>query len=234
MNLNDILYCPLDLPPIPKTFTRENINSYYDFFPITDPKKIESMRNSNSTGYQSMLFWKIVFLRKLQGLPKNASTWVSQFNDGDWQWADVLKNNFPELINWIETNLPFKTFKYAIALSSIGTIPEHNDMSALTPRHIVDLAKLQDPSFYRLHLDGPLIDNGFYIKNDTVGKKYTQQPKDSPGWVMSSSHCNHGNDDNLSDNKILAYVMGDLDYDRHRELVIRSYEKYKEYAILNK
>lgn len=231
MNINNILYCPLDLPPLPSSFTKENISQYYDFLPVTDPEEIRKI--SSRPGYKSALAWKIVFLRKLQNLPRNTSTWLTQFNDGDWQWTPVIKNNFPELIDWIETHLPFKTIKYSIALSSIGPVFEHSDMSNLTPQQFRDIAKLQDPSFYRLHLDGPLIENGFYVKNDTIGKQYTKQPESSPAWVMSSSYCTHGNDDKISENKILAYVMGDLDYDRHKKLVLQSYEKYRDYAILN-
>ena len=53
MNISNILYCPLDLPPIPKSFTKENIGQYYDFFPVTDPEEIQKI--SSRPGYKSAL-----------------------------------------------------------------------------------------------------------------------------------------------------------------------------------
>ena len=49
---------------------------------------------------------------------------------------------------------------------------------------------------------------------------------------MGTYSCAHGNDQSLSGQKLLLYVMGDLDTERHLDLIGRSYDKFKEYAIV--
>ena len=49
---------------------------------------------------------------------------------------------------------------------------------------------------------------------------------------MGSYSCAHGNDEADANQKLLLYVMGDLDLDRHRDLVERSAKIYKEYAVI--
>jgi hypothetical protein len=72
------------------------------------------------------------------------------------------------------------------------------------------------------------------VSSDTTSKTYTKLPKDSPGWVMGATSCLHGNDDSVTGHKVLCYAMGDLDQDRHYELIERSYNKYKDFAVVDK
>ena len=89
-----------------------------------------------------------------------------------------------------------------------------------------------EPSMYRLLIDGEMHPNSFYVATEGGEKRYTTLPSESPGWVMGGYSCAHGNDEIAPYQKILLYIMGDLDPIKHQALVERSFDKYKDYAIL--
>jgi len=88
-----------------------------------------------------------------------------------------------------------------------------------------------EPSIYRLLIDGNIHSNSFYVATMSAGKKYIKMPNDSPGWAMGCYSCAHGNDEKISNQKLLVYLMGDLDTEKHNDLIESSYAKYKDFAI---
>jgi hypothetical protein len=232
IDLKKILYCPLDLPTFPKELTLAKLETLYDHIPPTDPDVVNAW---NAQGLYSLTAWKVLKLRtKPEDKTKVRSRWFVQNEPGDWTWTEKALNNAPILVKWFEDNLPFKDIRYCAALSSVGTIKSHSDIPFNASQELVDYHKQREPALYRIVIDGDIIDNGFYVSSPTTPKTYTRLPETAPGWVMGATSCLHGNDDAVSGHKILCYAMGDLDEDRHYELIERSYKKYKDFAVVDK
>lgn len=226
-NLNDILWVPLDLPPVPKDLTLENIKSLYTYQPrLTEEQREDLMKKKEHHQYA----WDCFHMR----LPTTEvlRPYYNQVSDIEWEWADKAKSRCPGIISYIEKELPFKNIKYVTAISSIGSVPLHLDLKEDIPQEEKDFYKSNDPCFYRFVLDGTINENSFYVYTKTLGKIYCKFPKGAPGWVMGSYSCAHGNDEEIPFQKLLMYVMGDLDIEKHQSLIERSYNKYRDYAIV--
>lgn len=230
IDFKKILYCPLDLPLIPKELSLEKLKELYDHNPPRDP---ETVSNWNAQGLYSLTAWNVLKLRtKPEDKSKVKSRWFVQNEPGDWSWTEKAQVHAPGLIKWIEDNLPYKDVRYCAALSSVGTIKAHSDIPFNATQDIIDYHSNLDPSLYRIVIAGDIVDNGFYVSSDNIEKTYTRLPNTSPGWVMGATTCLHGNDDTVENHKVLVYAMGELDRDKHYELIKRSYEKYKEFAVV--
>lgn len=225
MNLNDILWVPLDLPRVPEDLSLENIS--YTFIPDLDKDQETQLREQRK---HHLYVWNSFRIR----IPKNSvdQPYETQVDDIEWTWSDDALIRCPNLIKYIEAYLPFKKLKYTAAISSRGEVPIHFDHKENIPDKERDFYKQSDPCYYRILLDGTINDSTFYVYTKTLGKKYCKLPENSPGWAMGSYSCAHGNDESLSGQKLLLYVMGDLNIEKHQELIERSYNKFKEYSIV--
>ena len=225
MNFNKILYVPLDLPIIPKDLLLENIS--YTFVPENNFVKTEELKLKRK---HHLYVWNSFRLR----IPENSvdQPYETQMDDIEWAWSYDALLRCPNLIKYIETYLPFKKLKYIAAISSRGEVPMHFDHKENISEEERQFYKQSDPCYYRILLDGTINDDTFYVYTKTLGKKYCKLPDNSPGWAMGSYSCAHGNDESLSGQKLLLYVMGDIDIEKHQELIGRSYDKFKEYAIV--
>lgn len=224
--MRKIIWTPLDLPPIPKEVTMENIKDLFNYI----PNATEEQRKEFAEKRQHYLYaWNSYRLR----VPNNVGeqSWTVQNNNTEWKWTNDAKENCPELINYIETYLPFKKIKAASIMSSTGVVPEHFDMSPSASVEEKENYILNEPSLYRLVIDGEIHQNSFYVVNKTTPQTFCNMPTDSPGWAMGCYSCLHGNVEATPHQKILLYIMGDLDPDKHKSLIERSVEKYKDYVI---
>jgi hypothetical protein len=224
--MNNILFVPLDLPPIPKELTIEGIKNLYHYIPNSNSK--EQLRDEKRYW---MSEWKVLKLRVNTDIGTKQAHFRGQYSTGEYEWTSEARILMPNTIKWIEEYLPFKNLKYIAALVSDGSVISHTDISHWTPAELVQEIAKTDPSMYRILLDGSIDSNSFFIENDRVGKKYVTLPTDSPGWAMSGTACYHGNDQTESNKKLLLYVMGDLDLDRHVRLIEKSVNRFKEYII---
>jgi len=227
--MNKILYTPLDLPPIPKEITIDIIKNLYHYIPVQ--ANVDRLRKEKRFW---MSEWKILKLRVNSEIGTNQPHFRGQYSSGKYEWTKEAIEFMPSTIKWIEEFLPFKELKYIAALVSNGSVVSHTDVSHWTPPELVDKISKEDPSMYRFLLDGNIDRNSFFVENDKVGKIYTSLPNNSPGWAMSATACYHGNDQVESDKKLLLYVMGDLDVQKHTELIRRSVTKFRDYVIYDK
>lgn len=225
MNLNDILWVPLDLPPVPKELLLENIS--YTFVPEVDKTEVEKLKEQKKHHLYVWNSFRIRIPKKQIDQPYNI-----QVDNVEWEWSKEALIKCPNLIEYIETHLPFKKLKYIAAIASRGEVPMHFDHTENITEPEKEIYKSNDPYYYRILLDGSINDNSFYIYTKRLGKRYCRLPEESPGWAMGSYSCAHGNDESLSDKKLLLYVMGDLDVERHRQLIERSYMRFKNRAII--
>jgi hypothetical protein len=225
MNINNILWIPLDLPQVPRELTLENIESFYTHIPTFTPDEQKQLaRNKQYYKYA----WNSYRIREID---QQAAGWENQHKEESWRWTASAKANCPGLINYIENFLPLTKIRGASVMSSKGTIPAHYDLSPTLPDEEKQPYINNDPCMYRLLLDGNIHQDSFFVRRDDK-KYYVNMPSDAPGWAMGSFSCLHGNDEETPYQKIILYIIGEIDVDRHRELISKSYERYKEYAVL--
>lgn len=227
--MKNILWTPLDLPPLPKEITLDNITSLFNYIPNAS----EEQRKEFAEKRQHYLYaWNSYRLRAVSG--NGEQSWTVQNSNNDWQWTADAREQCPKLIEYIETYLPFKKIKAASIMSSTGVVPSHYDMSVNATDEEKRNYIFHEPSLYRLLIDGGIHSNSFYVESQTVPKTFCNLPVDSPGWAMGCYTCLHGNDESTPHQKILLYIMGDLDTEKHTSLITRSVEKYKNYIIETK
>lgn len=225
MNFKKIAWIPLDLPMLDSEITLENIGNFYNYVPNVS----EEERKKYTLQKQHYKYaWNTFRLRK----PASSNPdWTNQNSDEEWQWNEDALTVCPKLVSYITENLPFKKLKAVSIMSSNGIVPAHLDMyesaSLTEKRNYIE----NEPSIYRLIVDGAIHKNSFYVVSPSLGKRYVTLPEDSPGWAMGAYSCAHGNDEPIPHQKLVAYIMGDLDKEKHFNLIERSYLKYKEFAI---
>lgn len=223
--IENFLYCPLDLPAVPADITLDNFFSF------------DTFKGPAADAQNEKHSWRMLTLRRIIDkttqlpLPGEKFTYDQQLDfNQQWEWKPQVVQHAPNLIRWVEQNVPIEKITLVAILCSRRVIAPHTDV--LPHRHkepINEFYRSWDPSMFRFLLDGDMVPNGFYVMRN--GKKiYTELPASSPGWAMSFD-CVHGNDDPVPERKLLLYVMGKIDTQRHRELLSRSLEKYGQYAI---
>ena len=225
--MNNILWTPLDLPLPPKELTLDSLKNFYTFVPqISEEKRMELEKQKKHHLYAWNSFRIHVPHKPIE------NPYETQVKNFSWHWTEEAQALCPKLIDYIKEHLPFHRFKYITAISSNGTVPMHLDLRDDIKQKEKNYYRDNDPCFYRLLLDGDLNRDTFYIFTKTLGKVYCTLPRSSPGWAMGSYSCAHGNDEVEPNKKLLLYVMGDLDLERHKDLIERSARIYKEYTVI--
>lgn len=225
MDYKKLWWVPLDLPPIEKEITLDNIHLFYNYVPnVTDAERIQYAKQKQHYKYA----WNTFRLRESTN---DSLGWESQNLNEEWQWTNAAKLSCPKLITYIDKHLPFKQLKAVSIMSSNGEVPAHLDMPLSASNEEKKNYLDHEPSIYRLLIDGNIHNNSFYVATMSAGKKYIKMPIDSPGWAMGCYSCAHGNDEKISNQKLLVYLMGDLDTEKHNALIESSYVKYKDFAI---
>jgi hypothetical protein len=225
--MNNILWVPLDLPLPPKELTLKKLQDHYTFVPnLSEKGRIDLEKQKKHHLYA----WNSFRIHVPSGETENP--YETQVDDVDWNWTTEAQVLCPQLIEYIKQYLPFKKFKYITAISSNGSVPLHLDLTDNLTEEEKLYYKENDPCFYRLLLDGEMHKDSFYVYTKSLGKVYCTVPDSSPGWAMGSYSCAHGNDETVPNQKLLLYVMGDLDLERHQDLIDRSYKIYKEFAVV--
>lgn len=225
--MNNILWTPLDLPFPPKELTLDSLKNFYTFVPqISEEKRMELEKQKKHHLYAWNSFRIHVPDKPIE------NPYETQVENFSWHWTEEAQTLCPKLIDYIKEHLPFHRFKYITAISSNGTVPMHLDLRDDIKQEEKNYYRDNDPCFYRLLLDGDLNRDTFYVFTKKLGKVYCTLPRSSPGWAMGSYSCAHGNDEVEPNKKLLLYVMGDLDLERHKDLIERSARIYKEYTVI--
>jgi len=232
--MNDILYCPLDLPPVPKELTVESAELLYDYVPNFNEKQVEYLRSKKQVNAYA---WRLIKLRtELNTNPAEpcsgpkADRW--QGHDNQWDWTATARSHFPLLIEYIEKYLPYDYLKYVVILNSVGQVDPHFDIPPSVNEALKEQYIKSEPSQYRLLIDGSMNDT-FYVQNRKIGKMHTILPQESPGWVMGTYSCQHGNIEKAGDKKLLCVITGQLNLEKHKKILEKSYQRYSDYAIVD-
>jgi hypothetical protein len=152
----------------------------------------------------------------------------------DWQWTTTATDHFQEVIEHVKL-LPFKliTFVSFIGAKDNKLMPPHYDY----PLHqLPDHVRRYDPYAYRVSLGDT--HDAFYVStmqglnDDELDRgKYLfgNLPFSTNNWSMTCSKSLHGT--LPREDKETLFVSGILDEVAHQQIIDRSYEKYKDYAI---
>jgi len=183
--------------------------------PIDIPKIPNSF---NECVGEKWLFWNKTNFTEKQETPYNIS-----------QWTKHALETYPEFIKWFEY-LPYK---------SIRNIKFNVQMEAVKPHIDFTQPKLKpelfennvdnEPCGYRILIAGKR-NNSLYVMNKD-SKIYCNMPDDTDVYVLGHTSTLHGVEDELGRKTIFVHI--EIDKDKHNEILMRSVEKYKQYAIWN-
>jgi hypothetical protein len=130
---------------------------------------------------------------------------------------------FPELIEAIKV-LPFKELTGASVKIQRGpSFPHRDDL------HTVEESGLEEPKRITMSLTDVSRSTLYLQKNDV--KIYAKIPEGYPCYAFNNKDVFHAADYDPSSIRIILDTAGMLDAKKHKELIERSVEKFKEYVI---
>ena len=158
--------------------------------------------------------WNVM---KLTEQTKNYA--VAEFKDHVQNDIITYLNNFPytEYIN----------VKFHQAKENIAT-PAHVDLVHSENNKFKNHLQDNEPCGYRIFVKGDT--SKLYVINSVGEKIYCSFP-DTSVFVIRHTDGIHGADPD--ENRIVLFLSGLIDKDKHEEILQRSKEKYKEYIIYN-
>lgn len=243
--LGNFSFLPLDLPKIQlKNSTVDFLNSrgfsstvlesfpdHHTFKDIGHWHAQYSMRNVSVPNYYDPQNNPRSFVGK------NRDTFCDALNPAlDWAWTKLSQDFFPDLIEWIETHLPFKKITDVPMVRNGNHLHAHLDQAypAISNEQRQNWEKIHsphEPVHYRIVFDGK-IENSTFVTTEystNCPKNYLRMPPDSNSFTLGATNCYHGA--STGDAKTLVAVFGFLDLEKHDELILRSLKKYQDYAV---
>lgn len=163
-------------------------------------------------------------------------------------WAESARKNVPKLIEFIENNIPLKGYRMVTVRRQMIEVDCHidavrNPETSLcgdptgTSNLYLNYSEPYEPLGYKILINGTA-NNHFYLsKNEGRGcdikeedRHYIQVPEDTNCFVLPYAGSPHGSILEEKDRLILL-MHGYVDPDWHKEVLTRSYNKYKDYVI---
>jgi hypothetical protein len=127
---------------------------------------------------------------------------------------------FPDLVESLK-QLPFKQFGGILAVRQVADIENHFDENV--PKEGIE------PLRYSIYLTDPIY-NTFYM--DYKGTKYNPTFNDQYRcFAFNNFEAEHGATPPIGE-KIILFITGVLDRDKHAELIYRSIAKFKEAIVI--
>lgn len=93
-------------------------------------------------------------------------------------------------------------------------------------KELYDNVSSNEPSGYRVLIQGSR--EKLYVQTDT-GKHLARLPEDTNVYVLSQTECLHQVEEDT--NRMILYVTGFVNTEKHQALLEKSLKKYNEYAI---
>ena len=143
-------------------------------------------------------------------------------------YSDYTKQHLPELVKWIDL-FPFISIRNIKFNIQKADVTPHIDFTK--PKENVELFennKTNDPCGYRVLIAGSRT-NSMYIVHKGV-KIYTTLPEETDVYVLRHTDGIHGVD--FEPGRQTMFFHFEIDQASHNKLLAASYNKYKQYAIL--
>jgi hypothetical protein len=182
---------------------------------------IDLPKFSNFPKFEQDLIWHFWKVSKLTINSCNPYS-ITEFNSN-------IKNNYPDLVEWFKL-FPYTTIRNIILNLQIKKVNAHIDFTKpdLDPELYRNNSE-NEPCGYRIILSGGRKNKLYVIKNNQ--KVYCTMPDDTDVYVLGHTSTLHGVDDD--DNRWTIFTHFEIDKLRHNELLLRSLQKYKDYAIID-
>ena len=235
-----MLFLPLDIPPIPNK--EKILENFYG--------------KTHAVGYDknNELIFRDVDDKTLEQTPDVFYKWKAQVLSEDNKWNKFAKETYPELVGWIDEHYPFETILDARLERAKGPVLPHTDGPSIgyagrmmdstgefidVPKYVdnpqtdLDHQLANEPIGYRFIVHGSR--DTLYMCKDDQGKDkaYCNIPKETDAYVIN--HCTqlHGMDpkSGIDDERIVGFIIGIVNIDKHNDLLKKSANKYKEYII---
>jgi len=137
-------------------------------------------------------------------------------------YAPGIEETFPTIVKLLD-QLPYKQLIGACFNLHQNPLYPHQDEN--------DTNMPQTPERYNVLLTEHFGQDSFFVaKTRTSEKVYPTILKEAPVYSFDNRNFYHGADPVL-DNRVILVCSGILDDERHKELIRRSSEKYKNYVI---
>ena len=224
-----MIFCPIDLPPIP------------------DKQKIIDAFE----GDEAYAYWN---LEVLLGNGENGIRDKSIPFGPAGTWSPFAKK-YPQLVEWMETHLPYEYFCYVTIGRSAMDVWPHVDgcessfesdvrlgHHTTMEKWLVDHHVANEPCGYRLIISGSR--DKLYLCKDydpsfkdkkilDQPKTYTYIPEDTDVYALGHQSQPHGVDvdEQEKQHRLTVFVMGKVNIDQHQALLTQSKNKYKKYTI---
>lgn len=166
-----------------------------------------------------------------------------------------IKQVHKELVDYVLKHFPFKgivLFKLVRANTDVKPHVDDNYVDFLGPSKDYNLITQEfrdhqlntEPCGYRMVIAGdrgslyltdgaPSVIDGKLVYGEITKREDTYVPEDTDCFALKTYGSMHGVKKTAEDdNRLLLFVVGWLDEQRHKELVERSYAKYKDYAVV--
>jgi len=164
-----------------------------------------------------------------------------------------LKPIHTELVEYIKEYFPFESITLLKLLRANQDVAAHVDDSYTAYKGPKDNCRLitedyrqhqlqTEPCGYRMIIAGdrsslylsdgnPEVRDGQLVYNKITEKKYCHVPETTDSFVLKSYGSMHGVDKTPGDdNRLLVFVIGWLNPEKHQELIARSEKVYKDYV----
>lgn len=146
--------------------------------------------------------------------------WNSTFINED----SIQKNNFNKILNQLPftkiTRLFYKTQKTAVG-RHVDVMPQ-----MILEKDEYNHIRFNEPCGYRIVLNGGLDKLKIYSSNQCITAVLPSIPI---CYLINSSQLYHSVESDI--NRETIYIRGFLDLEKHKLLISKSLEKYKEYAL---
>lgn len=169
-----------------------------------------------------------------------------EYNHYACQWTKSAIRHVPDLVEFVENNIPLIGFRMARLYRQLTEIECHVDAvrdpetsicgdSSSTSLPYLDYVEQHEPVGYKLLINGTR-NNHFYIAKNEMritkeeDRHYTQLPESTDCFVIPYSTQPHGAIMQETD-RLMLVMHGYIDPSKHKELLIKSHDKYKNYVI---
>ena len=177
---------------------------------------------------------------------ENFYWWKEEYisvRDHNEVWHDPvrLKDRHKKLVAFANQHLPFKSYILFKLVSAKKNVAPHVDDSYLNykgPNKDFNLVSKDfrdhqlgtEPCGFRILISGSR--NSLYLTDKEGGNKsYCQLPESTDCFALKSYGSWHGVDCKSEDaNRLVAFIIGWLDPEKHLNLIERSYKKYGSYC----
>lgn len=225
-----LAYIPVDLPFVKVT------DRIFDY---VDPRVDIDSGGHYQHKYQEM-FWNSYSVRHHQPSVDNKQmSYRARFLRDNWFWDKAFASDFPELIVFLEKELPFQSITYCnLHQNTEFVLPHYDDYQDSNEVPGIDdfryqLDRTHNCCVYRVLLRGDSQPGIFISPSDDMQlAEKIRLPSSSNTFAYAQKYYKHGAYHKTDQQKVLLQIFGILDPEENNRLIEKSYARYKEYSIV--